>query len=111
MNRDAGEDMPEVPDATLPEQRPWSRQAQAIAAVLWPSFLAASVATMLFFAFVDPVEMREAMSVAPEFSRMTGYALGFFFFWLIALISSATSVFLLQTGRRESKQKPGRDWT
>lgn len=102
MNRDGpGEGQPRVPEATLPEQKPWSRQAQAIAAVLWPSFLAASFATMLFFAFVDPVEMQMAMSGAPEFSRMTGYALGFFFFWFVALLSSATSIFLLRTARRK----------
>lgn len=87
----------------LPEQRPWSRRAQAVAAVLWPSFLAAAFATMLFFAFVDPGEMETAMSNPLEFSRMTGYGIGFFFFWLITVISSAVSVYLLTTARKETR--------
>ncbi|MDJ0927852.1 MAG: hypothetical protein QNJ73_09400 [Gammaproteobacteria bacterium] len=108
---DAGE--PERPpyddDELLPEQRPWSRRAQAIAAVMWPSFLAAALATMLFFAFVDPGRMEDAMSQPLEFSRMTGYGLGFFFFWLIAVVSSAVSVFLLRTSRRDRRDRNRKD--
>jgi hypothetical protein len=89
----------------LPEQKPWSRKAQAMAAVVWPSFLAACLATMLFFAFVDPQDLQQAMAEPLEFTRMTGYGLGFFFFWLIALVSSAVSVFLLRTARRNSRDK------
>ena len=87
----------------IPEQLPWSRRAQAIAAVLWPSFLAAAFATMLFFAFVDPEALRESMIDSLELGRMSGYGLGFFFFWLITLVSSAISVFLLRTTRRNGR--------
>ncbi len=93
----------------LPEQRRWSRRSQAIAAVIWPSFLAAALATMLFFAFVDPALVEQAMSYPVEFSRMTGYALGFFFFWLMALFSSAISIYLLWTARRNSGPDGDRD--
>ena len=37
--------------------RKWSRNQQAIAIVVWISFLSAAVATMLFFAAFDPVEL------------------------------------------------------
>ena len=104
-----GPDPTPAPELELPEQMPWSRRAQAIAAVVWPSFLAAAFATMLFFAFVDPGAMPAALSLAVEFSRMTGYAIGFFFFWLITAISSSMSVFLLRTARRDSKNKPTKD--
>lgn len=110
MNRNGpGDDLTPVPELELPEQMPWSRRAQAVAAVLWPSFLAAAFATMLCFAFVDPAAMPDALSLAVEFSRMTGYAIGFFFFWLITAISSGMSVFLLRTARRDSKNKPTKD--
>ncbi|RMF96576.1 MAG: hypothetical protein D6727_07765 [Gammaproteobacteria bacterium] len=107
---DAGEPQ-RVPqeDDRLPEQRRWSRRAQAVAAVVWPSFLAAALATMLFFAFVDPGEMEEAMTHPLEFNRMTGYGVGFFFFWLIALVSSAVSVYLLRTAHRNSRSNGDRD--
>lgn len=89
----------------LPEQRPWTRRAQAIAAVVWPSFLAAALATLLFFAFVDPQAMQETMTDSLEFGRMSGYGIGFFFFWLITLVSSAVSVYLLRTARRTGTRK------
>ncbi|MDJ0938320.1 MAG: hypothetical protein QNJ00_01020, partial [Woeseiaceae bacterium] len=37
--------------------RQWSRNAQAVAIVVWVSFLVAAVGTMLFFAMFDPVEL------------------------------------------------------
>jgi len=102
---ESGDQGPGRPEPELPEQRPWSRKAQAIAAVLWTSFLAAALATMLFFAFVDPGDMEHAMRLPMEHTRMTGYGLGFFFFWLITGLSSALSVFLLTTARRNSRDK------
>lgn len=87
-------------DGELVESKPWRRKTQDVAAVLWPSFLAAGVATMLFFAFFDPAELYPAMAIPYELSRMQGYGIGFFFFWLITAVSSAMSVFLARTARR-----------
>ncbi|MCK6370539.1 MAG: hypothetical protein L6Q83_04275 [Gammaproteobacteria bacterium] len=85
----------------LPQPPPaWSESAQVIAAVLWPSFLASALATMLFFAFVDPAMVHEATTPPLEVSRMTGYAIGFFFFWFVTALSSAVSVYLLRTRPR-----------
>ncbi len=50
---------PDYQSAELPPPRPWSTRAQLLAAVLWPSLLAASFATMLFFAFIDPGLLHE----------------------------------------------------
>lgn len=76
--------------------RPWSSTAQIVAAILWPSFLTASMATMLAFAFIDPALIQHETTL--EISRMTGYGIGFFFFWFVAAVSSAVSVYLLRTG-------------
>lgn len=73
--------------------------AQTAAAILWPSFLAASLATMLFFAFVDPEHIHEFTTPPLELTRMAGYGVGFFFFWFVAAMSSAVSVYLLRTAR------------
>jgi hypothetical protein len=75
--------------------RPWSPRAQVLAAVLWPSLLAASFATMLFFAFVDPQLLHEGTDI--ESSRMAVYGLIFFFFWLVAALSSAVTAYLIRT--------------
>jgi len=63
---------------------------------------------MLFFAFVDPNDMEHAMRLPMEHTRMTGYGLGFFFFWVITVISSAVSVYLLRTARRNSRNNNGK---
>ncbi len=74
-----------------------------VALVLWPSFLAAGLASLLFFAAVDPRLLRDAgPRMFEDLDREAGYALGFLFFWLIAAVSSATSLFLVRTARAES---------
>ena len=53
--------------------------ARAAGVVLWSAFLAAAVATMLCFAFIDPEAI--ATGAAPSWwsSRLHVYAVGFFF--------------------------------
>ena len=79
----------------------WPPRAQAIAAVLWPSFLAAGIATTLFFASIDPIDLGAVLSMPMELTRMQGYGLGFLLFWLLCALSSTMSVFLLRTARPE----------
>ena len=100
-----GDMEPGRPEPELRAQRSWGRRAQAIAAILWPSFLAAAIGTMLFFAYVDPADMQDALRLPSGTGRMTGYGLGFFFFWLITGISSAVSVYLLRTARRNPRNR------
>ena len=53
----------------------WPRLRQDVAIVTWSSFLVACVATMLCFAFIDPVLVGNDDYPPPAFaSRMTGYA-------------------------------------
>ena len=55
--------------------------AQKVGAVLWPSFFSASVATMVFFAYVDPLQLRDISFPGIGISRMAGYSIAFFMFW------------------------------
>ena len=55
--------------------------AHRLGAILWPSFFAACVATMVCFALVDPLTLRDITFPGLEISRETGYAIGFFAFW------------------------------
>jgi hypothetical protein len=78
----------------------WSRARQDLAVVLWMSFLTASAATMFFFAVFDPVVIGEGTPLAGLLATANaGYALGFFFFWLIAAVSGALSMYLARTQR------------
>lgn len=72
---------------------------------LWPSFIAGAVATMFFFAFFDPSLFGEG-AVPPRWltGRMTGYAVGFFFFWSICTLSSALTLYLVRTAHQ---RRPG----
>ena len=64
-------------------------RARSIAAIFWSAFLAAALATMLCFAFIDPAALRDGNP--PEWwgSRLSVYAIGFFFFWLIGMVAAA----------------------
>lgn len=64
-------------------------------AVLWPSFLVAGIATMIFFANVDPEELQASTFPTWEISRKAGYTIGFFMFWGVTALSSFLTTFLL----------------
>jgi hypothetical protein len=95
---------PQLPE---PERRGWGMD---VGLVLWPSFLAACAASLLFFAAVDPALLRDAgPRLFADLEREAGYALGFLFFWLIGAIASALSVYLIRTeraGRRAAGPGP-----
>jgi len=74
--------------------------AQRVGAVLWPSFFAAGVATMVFFAHIDPLELRDISFVDWMISRELGYSLGFFMFWLATASSSLFTWLLLRPASR-----------
>jgi hypothetical protein len=66
--------------------------------VSWTSFLAAGVASILFFAAVDPQLLRDAgPHIFDNLSREAGYALGFFFFWAVAASAAALSVYMVRS--------------
>jgi len=103
----------------LPEDAPrawrrWSRRAQNIATIGWSSFLAACLATGLFFAQVDPRDLQLVVASMRDISAEAGYAVGFFFFWFVCAVSSWLAVFLIRTSRRrdgqarEPRRRPGR---
>ena len=85
--------------------RKWSRNKQAVATVIWISFLTAAVATMLFFAFIDPVELLATYDPGLEIGRQAGYAVGFFFFWFIAAGCSAVTAWLVRTAPKRDARR------
>ena len=73
-----------------------------VGVVVWASFLTACVATMVCFAFIDPVLVGHDDAPPPwARDRMTGYAVGFFFFWLSCALASAFTAFLVETRRTD----------
>ena len=86
-------------------QRP-SPTLQRWGAILWPSFFAAGVATMVFFALVDPDELREITWADLELSRMGGYTIGFFMFWACTFSASLFTSMLLRPRSRFDASLP-----
>ncbi len=65
---------------------------QQIVSVMWPSFLTAGIATVIFFALFDPIEL-SLLAGGPELTRIGGYTIGFFCFWLLTSVSCALTCY------------------
>jgi hypothetical protein len=60
--------------------------------ILWPSFLVAGIADILFTTLFDPLEIM--YQGEPLIShRIAAYTIGFFIFWLMGIASSAMTCF------------------
>lgn len=66
-----------------------------LGAILWPSFFAAAVATVVFFIVVDPLVLRDITFPELEISRLGGYTIAFFMFWAATAASSLFTRILL----------------
>ena len=80
--------------------------AQRIGAIAWPSCFAAGVVTMVFFAFVDPLDLRDIAFPQVEISRSMGYTIAFFMFWLATASSSLFTWLLLRPSSRFNRALP-----
>ena len=81
------------------------RFARRLMWILWPGFLAAGIATTVFFTLFDPFDLH--LFGAPlDLSRQAMYTMGFFGFWVLAMTSSALTLFLTGT-LGESGRPPG----
>lgn len=74
--------------------------------MLWVSFLTAAVATMVFFAAVDPEVLSGNNTLGWHISRDAGYALGFFGLWLLTASTGALVVILVRT-EHQAQDIPG----
>lgn len=79
---------------------------QKVGAILWPSFFAAGVATMVFFAFIDPLQLRDISFANLAINRESGYTVGFFMFWLATASSSLFTWILLRPASRFNRPLP-----
>ncbi|MEO7432333.1 MAG: hypothetical protein ABIR62_09950 [Dokdonella sp.] len=76
-------------------------RTRRVGAIAWPSFFAAGVATMWFFAVVDPIELAAISWPHAEVSRELGYTIGFFMFWACTASASLFTAMLLGPPARD----------
>ncbi len=93
-----------VPGDPVPALPP---RAARIGSVAWPSFFAAGVATFVFFAIVDPLELAEITWPRWSVSRELGYTIGFFMFWACTFASSAFTALLRDASVRRATTRNG----
>lgn len=67
--------------------------------VLWPSFLIAGVASVVFFMVIDPQELY-LFGEPVHYSLLTTYSIAFIGLWLVCASSSLLTIFL-QKGAEE----------
>jgi len=80
------------------------RGQQAIS-VLWPSFIVAIVASGVFFSAFNPRDLTP-YNLDIQVSPLAAYSIGFFLFWLLALLSSlGTMYFTISNCRFLKKQR------
>lgn len=80
--------------------------AQRVGAILWPSFFSAGVVTMVFFAFVDPLALRDMTFPGAPITRGLGYSIAFFLFWIATAASSLFTWILLRPASRFNRALP-----
>jgi hypothetical protein len=96
-------------DGAAPQSfyHPPRSMAQRLGAILWPSFFAAGVATMVCFALIDPLTLRDMTFPDLDIGRETGYAIGFFAFWSATAASSLFTWILLRPASRFNRALKG----
>ncbi len=83
-------------DPTTPDKIPPTQQAIA---VLWPSFLIAIVATGVFFSAFNPNDL-VPFNLDIDISPLAAYSIGFFIFWMLAIVSSLGTLYFTVSSRR-----------
>lgn len=87
----AGNAGPEIPGR-------WSQRKRDIGTVVWIAFLAACVGTFVIFAVLDPEALNEAWVLPWEMGRRLAYSLGFLFLFMVSLVASVLTAFMIRTG-------------
>ena len=69
--------------------------------VIWPAFLVAGAAELIFFSVFDPFDLH-FFGAPLEMSRQAIYTMGFFGFWVLGIASSALTIFLESGPRHDA---------
>jgi hypothetical protein len=75
-------------------------RGRALGVIFWSGFLAAALATILCFAFIDPVAILEGNAPPWWTTRRAVYAVGFFFFWIVGMVAAGLCWQRARPGRR-----------
>lgn len=72
--------------------------------VLWPAFIAAGIAEVVFFTVIDPKQLF-LLGEPVELPVMATYSVGFLMFWMICAGSSLMSWFMLPQNIKDALKR------
>ena len=79
----------------------WGRRRRDLGVSIWIAFLAACVGTFVIFALMDPEALNDAWVLPWHMGNKLAYSLGFLFLFLVSLLASGLTVFMIRTGPAE----------
>lgn len=68
--------------------------------VMWPAFIAAGIAEVIFFTMIDPRQLY-LFGQQVEWSAIATYSTGFLLFWLVCIGSSLMTYFMMPHGVKQ----------
>ena len=77
---------------------------QRVVAILWPSFIVAGIATVLFTTAFDPA----VIFIDYDVSRLGSYTICFFLFWLLGAVTAAATCYFLKPCESINKTRSGK---
>ena len=81
-----------------PLNRRWTMRQRDWAVALWIAFLSAAAGAFFLFGLVDPLDMVNAWADEYDIGMRLAYGLAFAFLYLVCLLASALTVFMIRTG-------------
>lgn len=91
-----------------PVNRRWSQRQRDWAVVLWVSFMSAAAGAFVLFGLFNPLDIIQAYSGEFEMGVRLAYGLAFAFLYLLCLLSSILTMFMIRTGPAQG-HSTGRD--
>jgi hypothetical protein len=88
--------VPETPEKKVSGR--WTMRQRDLGVTLWIAFLCASVGTVVLFAVVDPLDVQSAWMDHWQVGRKLAYGLGFGFLFVLCLLASWLSIFMVRSG-------------
>ena len=88
-----------------PVDRRWSMRQRDWAVAFWIAFLASAAGAFVLFGLINPLDMVSAWADQYDIGIRLAYGLAFVFLYLLCLLASALTVFMIRTGPRRGHSK------
>ncbi len=81
------------------------RLVKQVSSVLWPAFMVAAAAELVFFGLIDPLDLQVFDGLA-EGERTSIYSLSFLFFWAVGITTAMLSELLHKSASEVNHSVP-----